>query len=116
MGRVLTPHVMRNPCAAFSTGQAFTAVFTVIAVGYFWGRRAQPDMAIVDRISMNVLAPALIFSALENPEVDPRIALAIELGAEARLGQVSRMMRSDVDLSPVGAFGLGRTGAGGAIG
>lgn len=51
---------------------------------------------------------ALIFSALDNPEVDPRIALAIELGAEARLGQVSRMMRSDVDLSPVGAFGLGR--------
>jgi integrase len=51
---------------------------------------------------------ALIFSALDNPEVDPRIALAIELGAEARLGQVSRMMRTDVDLSPVGAFGLGR--------
>jgi hypothetical protein len=50
----------------------------------------------------------LIFAALDNPEVDPRIALAIELGAEARLGQVRRLMRSDVDLSPIGAFSLGR--------
>lgn len=50
----------------------------------------------------------LIFSALEKPEVDPRIALALELGAEARLGQVRRLMRSDVDLSPIGAFQLGR--------
>lgn len=49
-----------------------------------------------------------IFAALDHPDVDPRIALAIELGAEARLGQVSRLMRSDVDLSPVGAFSLGR--------
>ncbi len=49
-----------------------------------------------------------IFAALDDPRVDPRIALALELGAEARLGQVRRLMRSDVDLSPKGAFGLGR--------
>ena len=49
-----------------------------------------------------------IFAALDDPRVDPRIALALELGAEARLGQVRRLMRSDVDLSPIGAFGLGR--------
>ncbi len=51
---------------------------------------------------------ALIFAALSNEDVDPRIALSIELGAEARLGQVRRMMRSDVTLDPVGAYGLGR--------
>ena len=51
---------------------------------------------------------SLIFAALDNPEVDPRIALALELGAEARLGQVRRLMRSHVDLSEVGAFQLGR--------
>jgi hypothetical protein len=50
----------------------------------------------------------LIFSALGHAAVDPRIALAVELGAEARLGQVSRLKRSDVDLSAVGAFALGR--------
>ena len=49
-----------------------------------------------------------IFAALHDPRVDPRIALALELGAEARLGQVRRLMRVDVDLSPIGAFDLGR--------
>ena len=49
-----------------------------------------------------------IFAALDDPRVDPRIALALELGAEARLGQVRRLMRADVDLSRVGAFELGR--------
>lgn len=49
-----------------------------------------------------------IFAALDDPRVDPRVALALELGAEARLGQVRRLMRTDVDLSAVGAFELGR--------
>jgi hypothetical protein len=50
----------------------------------------------------------LIFAALSDGRVDPRIALALELGAEARLGQVRRLMRSNVDLSEIGAFKLGR--------
>ena len=49
-----------------------------------------------------------MFAVLEHPDADPRVALALQLGAEARLGQVRRLMRSDVDLSPVGVFGLGR--------
>jgi hypothetical protein len=60
-----------------------------------------------------------IFASLDHPDVDPRIALAVELGAEARLGQVARLMRSQVDLSPSGAFGLGRVvvhGAGKKLG
>lgn len=49
-----------------------------------------------------------MFAVLEHPDADPRVALVLQLGAEARLGQVRRLMRSDVDLSPVGIFGLGR--------
>jgi hypothetical protein len=49
-----------------------------------------------------------IFAALHHEDVDPRIALAVELGAEARLGQVRRLKRTDVDLGPVGAYRLGR--------
>jgi hypothetical protein len=49
-----------------------------------------------------------LFTTLEHPDVDPRIALALPLGAEARLGQVARLRRRNVDLRPVGAFGLGR--------
>lgn len=49
-----------------------------------------------------------MFAVLDHPDIDPRVALALQLGAEARLGQVRRLMRSDVDLSEVGVFGLGR--------
>lgn len=42
------------------------------------------------------------------PNADPRIRLALTLGVEDRLGQVLRTRRSHLDLSPVGAFGLGR--------
>ena len=37
-------------------------VFLVIALGFAYARKAKPDMAWVNRINMNVLAPALIFS------------------------------------------------------
>jgi malate permease and related proteins len=41
-------------------------VFLIILVGYFYARRVKPDMAMVNRISMTILAPALIFSALAS--------------------------------------------------
>jgi predicted permease len=43
-------------------------VFLVIVVGYLFARRAKPDMSMVNRISMNILAPALIFSALASKD------------------------------------------------
>jgi len=45
-------------------------VFSIIALGWLYGRRVKPDMAWVNRISMNVLAPALIFSALAAKDFD----------------------------------------------
>ena len=45
-------------------------VFAVIALGYLWGRRNRPDMTTVNRLSMNVLGPALIFSALSSRDFD----------------------------------------------
>jgi len=45
-------------------------VFSIIALGWLYARRAKPDMGWVNRISMNVLAPALIFSALANRDFD----------------------------------------------
>jgi len=42
----------------------------VIALGWVWGRRAKPDMSVVNRLSMNVLSPALIFSALSSKGFD----------------------------------------------
>jgi hypothetical protein len=40
------------------------------------------------------------------PSADPRIALAMELGAELRIGQVARVRRSDVLPSPGWRFGM----------
>ncbi len=45
-------------------------VFLVIALGFAYARKANPDMAWVNRINMNVLAPALIFSALAAKDFD----------------------------------------------
>jgi predicted permease len=45
-------------------------VFSVIALGWVYARRVKPDMTIVNRISMNVLAPALVFSALASRDFD----------------------------------------------
>jgi predicted permease len=45
-------------------------VFLIIALGYAYARRAKPDMAWVNRININVLAPALIFSALSSKDFD----------------------------------------------
>ena len=36
-------------------------VFAIIALGWFYAWRTKPDMAETNRISVNVLAPALIF-------------------------------------------------------
>ena len=77
-------------------------VFSIIAVGYFWGRRVQPDMAMVNRISMNVLAPALIFSALSSKSFDvfgdaPLIlgSIGIVLGSGLLAWPVSKLLRQD---------------------
>jgi predicted permease len=45
-------------------------VFSIIALGWLYARRVKPDMSVVNRISMNVLAPALVFSALASKDFD----------------------------------------------
>ncbi len=77
-------------------------VFSVIAVGYLWGRRVKPDMAVVNRISMNVLSPALIFSALSSKSFDVRGdamlmvgAVGVVLGSGLLAWPVARWLRQD---------------------
>jgi len=56
-------------------------VFLVIALGFVYAKRAKPDMTWVNRINLNVLAPALIFSALASKEFDLAANRALILGA-----------------------------------
>jgi malate permease and related proteins len=43
-------------------------VLAVTLLGYVYGRRHNPDMAVVNRINIDLFAPALIFSALASRE------------------------------------------------
>lgn len=77
-------------------------VFAIIALGYAWGRRARPDMAVVNRITMNVLSPALIFSALSSKSfdvADNRLlmlgSLGVVLGSGLLAWPVARWLRED---------------------
>ncbi len=77
-------------------------VFAVIALGYLWGRRVKPDMGQVNRISMNVLAPALIFSALSSKAFDVRAdavllagSVGIVLGSGLLAWPIARLLRED---------------------
>src|SRR5262249_32529212 len=45
-------------------------VFLIIALGFVYARKAKPDMAAVNRLNMNVLSPALIFTALASKDFD----------------------------------------------
>jgi hypothetical protein len=53
-------------------------------------------------------AGSLLDAVMSSP-VDPRLRIAVCFGGDSlRAGQVVRVMRSDLDLSPCGEFGLGR--------
>ncbi|MBL8486795.1 MAG: AEC family transporter, partial [Rhodocyclaceae bacterium] len=39
-------------------------VFAVIGVGWLYGRRFKPDLAVANRLNMDLFVPALVFSAL----------------------------------------------------
>ena len=45
-------------------------VFSVIVLGWLYAWRVKPEMSTVNRISMQVLAPALVFSALASKSFD----------------------------------------------
>ena len=43
-------------------------VFLIVAVGYGYARRKAPDMAVFNRIALDVLAPVLVYSALASKD------------------------------------------------
>lgn len=45
-------------------------VFAIIGLGFWYGRRKQPELAATNQISMDVLVPALVFSALASKSFD----------------------------------------------
>ena len=77
-------------------------VFMIVALGYAYARRVKPDMTMVNRISMNVLAPALIFSALGSKEFDifeskllMAGSVAVVLGSGLLAWPIAKLLRAD---------------------
>ena len=77
-------------------------VFVVIIVGYVYARRVKPDMTQVNRISMTILAPALVFSALASKDFDVGAnallmvgAVGVVLGSGLLAWPVAKLLRVD---------------------
>jgi predicted permease len=77
-------------------------VFVVILVGYLYARRFRPDMSQVNHLSMLILGPALIFSALASKAFDlgANVALiagsvGVVLGSGLLAWPVARIMKVD---------------------
>ncbi|MCC6196325.1 MAG: AEC family transporter [Burkholderiales bacterium] len=87
-------------------------VFVVIAVGYLYARRVRPDMAQINHLSMNILGPALIFSALASKEFDLAAnavlmlgSIGVVLGSGLAAWPVARALRVDFrTLGPTAMF------------
>ena len=78
-------------------------MFSIIALGWLYARRVKPDMAAVNRISMNVLAPALVFSALASKDFDVAEnklliigSIGVVLGSGLLAWPFARLMHSSV--------------------
>ena len=42
-------------------------IFGIVAAGYFYGRRHKPEMAVANRLNMDVFVPALVFAPQASP-------------------------------------------------
>ena len=78
-------------------------VFAIIGIGYWYGRVKRPDIGVTNQISMDVLVPALVFSALASKSFDFahywQLALggvAVVLGSGLLAWPVARLLKVDV--------------------
>ncbi|HET8747483.1 MAG TPA: AEC family transporter, partial [Ramlibacter sp.] len=60
--------------------QVIVPVFLVVAIGYFYARRYQPDMVSFNRMVLDVLSPLLVYTALAGKEFQLREHLALLAG------------------------------------
>lgn len=74
-------------------------VFSIILLGYLYGRKYRPDMADVNKMNMQIFTPALIFSVLSSKSFElseyQNLAIAaaiVVLGSGLLAWPVSRLM------------------------
>lgn len=77
-------------------------VFAITAFGALWGRRHRPDMSVVNRLNVDVFAPALVFWALADKPLDFALyrdlaigGISVVLGSGLLLWPLVRLARLD---------------------
>lgn len=55
-------------------------IFGIVAAGYFYARRHKPEMAVANRLNMDVFVPALVFAAMAGKSFDIAVYAPLALG------------------------------------
>ncbi len=56
-------------------------IFAIVAAGFFYGRKHKPEMAVANRLNMDVFVPALVFAAMAGKAIDLGAFAPLALGA-----------------------------------
>lgn len=60
-------------------------IVAIVLVGFFYGRRHDPEMSVANRINMDIFVPALILGAMASKSFEPERYLGLATGAAAML-------------------------------
>ena len=55
-------------------------IFGIVAAGYFYGRKHKPEMAVANRLNMDVFVPTLVFAAMAGKSFDLAAFAPLALG------------------------------------
>ena len=55
-------------------------IFGIVAAGYFYARHHKPEMAVANRLNMDVFVPALVFAAMAGKSFDLAAFAPLALG------------------------------------
>jgi predicted permease len=55
-------------------------IFGIIAAGFFYGRKHKPEMAVANRLNMDIFIPAVVFSAMAGKSIDLATYAPLALG------------------------------------
>ncbi len=58
-------------------------VFAIAALGFWYGKRKRPDMALANQLNMDLFVPALVFAALSSKDFDLGAYGALAMGGGA---------------------------------
>ncbi len=56
-------------------------IFGIVAAGFFYARKHKPEMAVANRLNMDVFVPALVFAAMAGKSFDLQAYASLALGA-----------------------------------